>query len=147
MDAPAAKFEHLDALFLDMKILAEVAQHEKISTQSTEITVTPDSFMLAFMRFLGRESRHTNLARITDLLTKVAREIEEFTSGRRHNAVILERIRLHLINARGGIENLSYTYRADANTKSKLGIQIDKLDDLVRIIANFQQLETVKKQQ
>ena len=141
------KFEHLDPLLLDLKILSEVGQHEKIQTKSSEITVTPDSFMLAFIRFLSRESRHSNLARITDLLTKTAREIDEFTSGRRHSAVILERIKLHLINARGGIENLAYTYRTDANTKSKLGIQIDKLDDMVATIVNFQQLETVKKQQ
>jgi len=138
-------FMHLDELFLDLKILAEVGQHEKISTKTTKITVKPDGFYLAFMRFIGRESRTHNLERIKDLLVKSGREIAEFTSGRRRNALILERIRVHLTCARKGIENLIYTYKEDANMKSELGQQIDRLDDLVLKITTFQTVEVDKK--
>ena len=132
-------FEHLDELLLDLKILGEVGQHEKISTKTAKITVQPDGFYLAFMRFITRESRENNLRRIKDLLCKSAREIDEFTSGRRCNPVVLERIRTHLLGAREGIDNLCYTYQADVNIKSELGQQIDKLDDQVRKITQFQE--------
>jgi hypothetical protein len=132
-------FQHLDELFLDLKILAEVGQREKISTKTTKITVQPNGFFLACMRFVGRESRENNLERIKDLMIKVTRETKEFTSGRQINHVILERIRVHLINARKGVENLCYTYKNDVNMKSELGQQMDKLDDQVHTIHQFQQ--------
>lgn len=131
------QFEHLDEYFLDLKVLAEVGQHEKISTQSSEITVQPNSLTLAIMRWMRGESRETNVARIADLLCKMAREISDFTEHRRANDVILERIRQHLEKARAGIVNLCYTYQDDVNTKAKLGNQLDKLDDLVRKIEAF----------
>ena len=136
--AMTANFEYLDELFLDLKILAEVGQHEKISTKTTRMTVKPDGFYLAFMRFIGRESRENNLERIKDLIVKATREIEEFTSGRRTSSIIMRRMKDHLVAARSGIDNLCYTYKDDANMKSELGQQLDKLDDQVAIIEVFE---------
>jgi hypothetical protein len=147
MTSSDENFEHLDDLFLDLKILAEVGQHEKISTQSSEITVQPNSLTLALTRWFRGETREVNIHRIADVLNKMTREIGEFTAERRRNDMILDRIRGHLLNARAGILNLCYTYQEDANTKAKLEIQVDKLDNLVGRIDVFVSWRGMKKDQ
>ncbi len=138
-------FEHLEQLFLDLKVLAEVGQHEKICTQSAEMTVQPNSLFLALARWARGESRKRNVARITNILCSASREINEFTDGRRTNPPILARIRLHLVNARVGVVNMQYTYQDDIKIKSKLGNQLDRMDDLVARIDHFVQATHDKK--
>lgn len=138
-------FEHLDPLLLDLKILADVGQHEKILTHSAEITVHANSILLAWTRWRKGETRQTNLAYITDLLVKIRREIDEFVSERRAHPVMLERIRTHLIGARKGLENMVYTYQDDITTKAKYNTQIEVLDDQVLRIEQFQAKQLEKK--
>lgn len=134
----ASTFEHLDDLFLNLKILSKVGQHEKIATRTSTISVTPDSFLLACARFAKGETRSRNLEYTRGLLVRATREINEFVSGHRVSDVILERLRLHLVESRKGLENLGYTYQNDVKAKAEADQQLDKLDDLVWCIEQFQ---------
>lgn len=131
-------FEHLDDLFLNLKILSNVGQHEKIATRTSTISVAPNSFLLACTRFVNGEKREQNLKFTRSLLTRATREIQEFITKRQTNDTILERLRQHLVGGRTGIENMGYTYQNDITSKAEADQQLDKLDDLVRSIETFQ---------
>ena len=138
-------FEHLDPLFLDLSVIAAVGQNEKIFTNTKEITILKNNFTTACWRFWEGEDGSANVDRIQELLTKVRREIVEFTSGRRHNAKVLERIQNYLVKARVGLVNMAYTYTDDINIKGRLDRLVEKLDDDVIKIGQYQVLCSNKK--
>ena len=139
-------FSYLDPIFVDLKILAEIRPHEKLSTQKSEITIAPDTIVNSLWRFfISFESFKKNIARVQTINETVTREVHEFIHGRRHNDIILGRLRDHLVRAATGLANWSNTYEKDVTRKAQIETQITKMTDLVVKIDAFFEKATLKK--
>jgi len=128
----------VDEMLLNLKILAELKEYDKVITQQT-IEIDNGGLFQGVRRWFSDESREKTVKRIGELfdgifefIDKTIRE-EKSRKGRRRElfdqdtSQLLQRFLVDIKNAIVGIENLRLTYRNDITVRSKLTLLIDKL--------------------
>jgi len=128
----------VDEMLLNLKILAELKEYDKVITQQT-IEIDNGGLFQGVSRWFSDESREKTVKRIGELfdgifefIDKTIRE-EKSRKGRRRElfdqdtSQLLQRFLVDIKNAIVGIENLRLTYRNDITVRSKLTLLIDKL--------------------
>lgn len=128
----------IDEMLLNLKILAEIKEYDKVMSQET-IEIDTGGLFQGVRRWFFEESRDKTVQRIGELFDNIFAFIdgtikqERSRKGKRRDlfdqdtSQLLQRFLVDIKNALGGIENLRLTYRNDITIRSKLTLLIDKL--------------------
>jgi hypothetical protein len=136
-----------DKLFINLKILSRIQKNGRI-TRSTNgiIALENESFYQSIKRFITSDSRKQAIFEINSIVNETIQCLNNIVNSKfmskmysdtdeyYKNCENMDLILKELINAKIGIENLKFTYTADANISSQLDILIIKINSSIKDI-------------
>lgn len=134
-----------DKLFINLKILSKIQKNGRISRSSDGIiALENETFYQSVKRFMTSDSRRQSVFEINSIINetiecmnnivnskfmnKMYSNTDEYYKNCENLALLLR----ELIAAKVGIENLKFTYSADANVNSQLDILIIKINSSIK---------------
>ena len=158
--------ESVDDILLNLKIIANIKENDKISTHTPALTIDGSSIFQCLKRWFYNNSREDTLEKI-DKVIKRSFEITDATLEnevlksqklqhphpstdedffKEDNSNIFQRFVVEMSNACKGLENMKLTYKDDISTQSKLDIMIHKLKMRVDKINKILKIQIHPKQ-
>lgn len=134
-----------DKLFINLKILSKIQKNGRISRSSDGIiALENENFYQSVKRFMTSDSRRQSVFEINSIINetiecmnnivnskfmnKMYSNTDEYYKNCENLALLLREITA----AKVGIENLKFTYSADANINSQLDILIIKINSSIK---------------
>lgn len=135
----------IDAILLDLKIISQIKEHDKLVT-SKELLEIDNSYFQSIKRYWNNDNRISTIDYIKNTVNKTL----EFTdttlnnSQNNHNNIfiennshILQRFLVEMTNAIKGLDNLKLTYNSDITITSAIDIYKEKITMRIEAIQNI----------
>ena len=114
-----------DQILLNLKMIAKVRQHEKISTRNSVAVVEKNSLVQGLWRWVYGEKRKLNLQYLTQVFER------SFAYLQIHPADF--RVMTEIRNATQGLQNLKTTYEDDPLTVARIQVLIDNIESKMSV--------------
>lgn len=134
-----------DKLFINLKILSKIQKNGRISRSSDGIiALENETFYQSIKRFMTSDSRRQSVFEINSIInetidcmhnivnSKFMNKMYSNTDEYYKNCEDLALLLREITAAKVGIDNLKFTYSADANVNSQLDILIIKIDSSIK---------------
>lgn len=122
-----------DSLFLNLKVLASVRQHERLRTRSGELLdVSPRGPLEGIRRYLSGETRSHNLSQAHAVLHQAFTYLAMARERDPRPSTFIERLCRELRAAREGCVALLATYENDTISRARLQCMIESIDTHLR---------------
>lgn len=108
-----------DQILLNLKMVAKIRQHERLSTRNNVAVVEKNGLMQGIWRWLHGERRMLNLQFVTEVFNRAFGYLETHPGDRR----MLDEIQ----NACDGLRNLMITYEDDPLTVAQTQVLLDNI--------------------
>lgn len=144
----------LDQIVLNLKVMGDIKNSDKLSTVSDNIEIDPYSYARCIYRTYYGDNRIKTIEklqevvedtnRITDNLLNIVSFDSSIIALPENNSKILQDLIPDMVNANKGLQNLKLTYKDDVLTENKLDMVIKKLNDQIDKIKNMMTVEISK---
>jgi hypothetical protein len=145
----------IDELLLDLKIIGSIKVDEKINTSHDIIDINPKTMLECFSRWVRGENRYKNISfvkiriyqtfeciesgiseqeRLNKMNPSTPKETRELTVMKLRNSQFIDRLRIGLDEALGGIRHIGHTYQNDSRTFAFVALLQDKILDYLKQI-------------
>jgi len=138
----------LDKLIIDLKVLKQIPEYGKLSTQNDALTLDKGYMFQWLSRWWSNESRELTIKYIMNTVaisskftTKFLQDSQVNYKGTRltdYEKLMLKRktntmkeLKDSFVGGKSGLENLIKTYETDETTVSHLELYIQKLNELI----------------
>lgn len=138
----------LDKLIIDLKVLKQIPEYGKLSTQNDALTLDKGYMFQWLSRWWSNESRELTIKYIMNIVaisskftTKFLQDSQVNYTGTRltdYEKLMLKRktntmkeLKDSFVGGKNGLENLIKTYETDETTVSHLELYIQKLNELI----------------
>jgi hypothetical protein len=118
-----ATVEQIDALYINLKILAKLGNHQRLNARAELLAIEPAHWYLPLARYFRGDNRSITVKRIDELVSGCVAFLAAHGTTE-HEAVTMH---AHLAAAEAGMRNLMETYAADATMTSSLERIVDKI--------------------
>ena len=120
--------DHVDRLFVNLKILASVLPQQKINTIGGDHILIENGYWMppSISRWVQGDNRHNTVRRLGEVLEEAGRLLEKEGSRLEMEGRLKKQLRL----TRTGLENLRRTYEDDATILAHFDVLLEKLDSL-----------------
>ena len=120
--------DHVDRLFVNLKIVASVQPYQKINTKGGDHILIEAGYWVSpcFTRWLRDDNRLNTVKRVNEVLEEAERLL--LTEGSDQEQSL--RVKRQLVQTRSGLVNLRQTYEADPTILAHFDVMLDKLDAL-----------------
>lgn len=143
----------LENLLLNIKILSNIKESDKLSTSNEEMLVIDSpSYLQGIYRTLYGDSREETLNKIDKIINdlfKITDEMLDNESKKKKrynnkfkddNSTIFQKIAINLSESIKGLQNLKITYIKDVSITSRLDIIINKIQNRINKIVQLLQI-------
>ena len=142
------KLKSIDNLLLDLKILSQIKEGDKVCTDNNHLSIDNTYFFQGFKRWYTNNSRKTtldyietikkNTLMITSLILKKEKSNNDMVSSDKPfiegNSELLKKFYLEMIKSCDGLTNLKVTYQTDIPISSKIELIIEKFQERIKQI-------------
>lgn len=115
-----------DQILLNLKMIAKVRQHEKISTRNSVAVVEKNGLAQGLWRWMYGEKRTLNLQFLTQVFERA------FSYLQLHPRDV--RVMSEVQNATQGLQNLKTTYEDDPLTVARIQVLIDNIESRMSVV-------------
>lgn len=139
--SPISFITILDQLTLNLKVMGDIKNSDKLSVVNEHIEINPYSYIRCIHRTYTGDSRVKSLEKVNEVTEDVIKisdqllKLESFSINiinlPENNCKILQDLIPDMINANKGLTNLKTTYQNDVLTENKLDMLIKKMSDQV----------------
>lgn len=136
----------IDQLTLNLKVMGDIKNGDKLSTVNNNIEIDAYSYVRALYRTYIGDSRTKTIEKLYEVIedvNKITNQLLKFESFSDdiinlpdNNAKILQDLIPDMVNGKKGLSNLKLTYQGDVLTENKLDMLIKKLGDQIDMIKN-----------
>lgn len=136
----------IDQLTLNLKVMGDIKNGDKLSTVNTNIEIDSYSYVRSLYRTYLGDSRSKTVEKLSEVIEDINKvtnqllNIEPFADNilelPENNAKVLQDLIPDMVNANKGLTNLKLTYQGDVLTENKLDMLIKKLNDQIDVIKN-----------
>lgn len=138
-----------DTLLINLKIISKIPKNGRICrSYDGVISLEQDSILQSIKRFLTKDSRKQAIFEINSIITECIYNVNnilnsKYISSNNKNdesflkyCEYLEILVTEMENAKGGLQNLKFTYATDYNTSSQLDIALLKMSNTIKDVRN-----------
>lgn len=119
--------DHVERLFINLKIIASVQPFQKLNTKGGEhLVIETGTWTPSVMRWLREDGRMNTVKRISEILNEADRTLH--LDSTEEEAVT--RLRAQLRCTEQGLSNLRQTYETDPTTTAHFDVLIEKVGRL-----------------
>jgi hypothetical protein len=143
----------LENLLLNVKILSNIKEFDKLSTSNDEMLVIDSpSYLQGIYRTLYGDSREETLNKIDNIISDLFKITDEMLDNetkkkkkyhnnfKDDNSTIFQKIAINLSESVKGLQNLKITYIKDVSITSRLDIIINKIQNRINKIVQLLQI-------
>ena len=142
----------LDQLLLNLKIIANIKEYDKLIVDDTtkQLTIDKPYVFQGILRYFNGNTREQSINYIEDIIQKIfvitddLLQLETSSSHKVNFAddtkSIYQNIVLHLNQSIGGLQNLKITYLADISSTSRIQLIIEKIQNRIQKINSIMKL-------
>lgn len=143
----------LENLLLNVKILSNIKEFDKLSTSNDEMLVIDSpSYLQGIYRTFYGDSREETLNKIDNIINDLFKITDEmldnetkkkkkyYNNFKDDNSTIFQKIAINLSESIKGLQNLKITYIKDVSITSRLDIIINKIQNRINKIVQLLQI-------
>lgn len=131
----------LDKLTLDLKVIGDVKDTDKLTITNPNIEIDPLSYTRSIIRTFYGDSRGKTMEKLHNIISQVVSLTNQLLGKEEFNkniinlpenkSKVLQDLIPDMSNAIHGLHNLKLTYREDVLTENKLDMLIKKVGDQI----------------
>jgi hypothetical protein len=138
-----------DTLLINLKIISKIPKNGRICrSYDGVISLEQDSFLQSIRRFLTKDSRKQALFEINSIINECICTVNNILNSKYINSMntdnemfikhceYLDIVVTEMENAKGGLQNLKFTYTSDHNVASQLDIALLKMSNTIKDVRN-----------
>ena len=134
MEPKNNKNKEIDDLLLDLKIISQIKENDKLITSKNVLEID-SSYFPSIKRYWNNDNRSATIDYINDVINKTLNVTDTTlndTNSKKNifqedNSHILQRFLLEMTNSCKGLDNLKITYNSDITVTSAIDICKEKL--------------------
>ncbi len=152
----------LDKLLLDLKIISNIKEYDKVSTASDTIKIDTPSILQGIVRNWNRDGREETVKRIDEIINLIFKITDELLENettvtsvnstvivnrnfKDDTVSIFQRIVIHLTESISGLQNLKITYLKDVSITSRIDLVINKIQNRIHKINKMMHISPSRK--